>query len=171
MNNNQKQAFSAARLARAAVVAALYVVLTVAFQPLSYAVQIRFSEALTILPLFMPEAIVGLTVGCLISNIFSFAPIDMLIGTLATLVAAILTRFVAGKLKKPWLKFLTGGAFPVALNAVTVPITILIATSSKEYFFFNMLTVFLGEFAAVYVLGGILFFAMIKIYRSNILYS
>lgn len=168
MNNNQKQAFSAARLARAAVVAALYVVLTVAFQPLSYgAVQIRFSEALTILPLFMPEAIVGLTVGCLISNIFSFAPIDMLIGTLATLVAAILTRLVAGKLKNPWLKFLTGGAFPVALNAVTVPITILIATSSKEYFFFNMFTVFLGELAAVYVLGGILFFAMIKIYKEK----
>lgn len=168
MNNNQKQAFSAARLARAAVVAALYVVLTVAFQPLSYgAVQIRFSEALTILPLFMPEAIVGLTVGCLISNIFSFALIDMLIGTLATLVAAILTRLVAGKLKKPWLKFLTGGAFPVALNAVTVPITILIATSSKEYFFFNMFTVFLGELAAVYVLGGILFFAIIKIYKEK----
>lgn len=166
MNNNQKQAFSAARLARAAVVAALYVVLTVAFQPYG-AVQIRFSEALTILPLFMPEAIVGLTVGCLISNIFSFAPIDMLIGTLATLVAAILTRFVAGKLKKPWLKFLAGGAFPAIINAVTVPITILIATSSKEYFFFNMLTVFLGEFAAVYILGGILFFAMIKIYKEK----
>lgn len=167
MNNGKNSAFSAARLARAAVVAALYVVLTVAFQPLSYgAVQIRFSEALTILPLFMPEAIVGLTVGCLISNIFSFAPVDMLIGTLATLLAAILTRYIAGRLKKPWLKFVAGGAFPVVINAVTVPITLLIATSSKEYFFFNMFTVFLGEFAAVYVLGGILFFAMLKIYKN-----
>ena len=167
MNNEKKAAFSAARLARAAAVAALYVVLTVAFQPLSYgAVQIRFSEALTVLPLYMPEAIFGLAVGCLISNIFSFAPVDMLIGTLATLVAAVLTRYIAGKIKKPWLKFIAGGAFPVAINAVTVPITILIATNSKEYFFFNMFTVFLGEFAAVYVLGGFLFFAMLKIYKN-----
>lgn len=168
MNNNQKRSFSATRLARAAVIAALYVVLTVAFQPLSYgAIQIRFSEALTILPLFMTEAIVGVSIGCLISNIFSFTPIDMVIGTLATLVAACLTRFISGKFKKPWLRFLTGGAFPILLNAITVPITLLLVTRSKEYFLFNMLTVFWGEFAAVYVLGGILFFTILKIQNKR----
>ena len=55
-------------------------------------IQFRISEALTILPVFTPAAIPGLAIGCLISNIFSFNPIDMLFGTAATLVAALLTR-------------------------------------------------------------------------------
>lgn len=78
-----------------AVIATMYVVLTFLsnFFGLAYGpIQFRISEALTILPLFTPAAIPGLAVGCLISNIFSFNPIDMIFGTLATLIAALLTR-------------------------------------------------------------------------------
>ena len=61
-------------IAHAAVIAALYVVLTFvanAFGLANYAVQVRFSEALTILPFFPPAAIPGLTIGCLLSNILA----------------------------------------------------------------------------------------------------
>ena len=75
-------------LSQAAMIAALYVVLTLLANALglaNYAIQVRFSEALTILPFFTPAAIPGLTIGCLLSNIFTgCAPLDVLFGTLAT---------------------------------------------------------------------------------------
>ena len=74
----------------AALIAALYVLLTVAFAPLSFGhLQFRASELLTVLACFTPTAIPGLTVGCLLSNIASPLPLDMVFGTLATLLAAI----------------------------------------------------------------------------------
>lgn len=80
------------KLVRTAVIAALYAALTLVFAPISYgAVQFRLSEALTILPLLCPEAIVGLTVGCFLANIPS-GLWDMFLGALATAVAATLTR-------------------------------------------------------------------------------
>ena len=79
-------------LTHAAAIAALYVVLTFlanAFGLANYAVQLRFSEALTILPFFTPAAIPGLFVGCLLSNIFTGAALpDIIFGSLATLIGA-----------------------------------------------------------------------------------
>ena len=73
-------------LAEAAVIGAIYVVLTLLFAPLSYGeIQIRFSEALTILPFFTPAAIPGLFVGCIIANLFGGAiPVDIIFGSIAT---------------------------------------------------------------------------------------
>ena len=79
-------------LAQAAMIAALYIVLTFIANALglaNYAIQVRFSEALTILPYFTPAAIPGLFAGCLLSNILTGCmPLDVIFGSLATLVGA-----------------------------------------------------------------------------------
>ena len=84
------------RLAQAAMIAALYIVLTFIANLLgiaSGAVQIRFSEALTILPYFTVSAVPGLTVGCLLANILTGCALpDIIFGTLATLLGAVFTR-------------------------------------------------------------------------------
>ena len=84
-------------LAEAAVIGAIYVVLTLLFAPLSYGeIQIRFSEALTILPFFTPAAIPGLFVGCIIANLFGGAiPVDIIFGSIATLIGAVFTDSAA----------------------------------------------------------------------------
>ena len=81
-------------LARGALVAALYAALTVALAPISYGpVQFRVSEAMTLLPFYFSEAIPGLFFGCVIANFFGgFGIVDMIFGSLATLIAALLTR-------------------------------------------------------------------------------
>lgn len=92
-------------LARGAIIAALYTALTVLLAPLSYGeVQIRFSEAFTLLPILMPEAVPALLVGCLLSNILGGCSIfDIVFGSLATLLAAVCTR-------RPARQVLAGGA-------------------------------------------------------------
>ena len=81
------------RLCIGGVIAALYAVLTLALPFLSYgAVQIRFSEALTVLPFFLPEAVPGLAIGCFIANLIgSPIALDWIVGTAATLLAALWT--------------------------------------------------------------------------------
>ncbi|MFR8257002.1 MAG: QueT transporter family protein [Ruthenibacterium sp.] len=77
------------RLVRAALIAGIYVALCLVQQPLAYGpVQFRVSEALTLLPIFTPDAVWAVTMGCFLSNLFSMSPWDMLFGTLATLTAA-----------------------------------------------------------------------------------
>lgn len=80
-------------LIQGAVIASIYVVLTFVFAPISYGVmQVRISEALTVLPYFTPVAVPGLFVGCLIANILGpYGAIDMVFGSFATLVSAILS--------------------------------------------------------------------------------
>ena len=82
MKNRKSTVF----IVKSAVIAALYAIMTVVISPLSYGmVQCRFSESLIMLCAFTPAAIPGLTVGCLVANIFSFNPVDMICGTTATL--------------------------------------------------------------------------------------
>ena len=78
-------------LTQAAVIAAIYVVLTIIFAPFSFGeVQVRISEALTVLPFFTPAAIPGLFVGCIIANLFGGAiPADIIFGSIATLLGAL----------------------------------------------------------------------------------
>ena len=86
--NNLKNTYF---LAYGAVIAAIYVALTMAFQPISFGpVQFRISEALCILPFFTPAAIPGLFVGCFLSNLFcGAAGLDIVFGSLATLIGAV----------------------------------------------------------------------------------
>lgn len=111
MNNTNK---SLVRLLQGALIAAIYAVLTLAFAPLSYGqLQIRFAEALTVLPALTPAAIPGLAVGCLIANILGpGGPVDIVFGTLATLIAA----YMSYKMPRKWLVPLP----PVIVNAIVV---------------------------------------------------
>ena len=91
-------------LVHAAVIAALYVVLTLLANALglaNYAIQVRFSEALTILPFFTPAAIPGLFVGCILSNLLTGCmPLDVVFGSLATLAGALGTYFLSSPLRR-----------------------------------------------------------------------
>ena len=146
---------------KAALIAALYAVLTYACAALGLAygeVQFRFSEALTILPLFCPAAIPGLTIGCLLSNILStINPIDMVVGTLATLLAAIFTRMLRNVTVKqyPLLSLL----MPILFNGVFVGAEIAYFAGDGVFmqaFVPASLSVAAGEAAVVLILGTVL---------------
>lgn len=153
--NNQNQVML---LVQAAMIAALYVVLTFIANALglaSSAIQIRFSEALTILPYFTPAAIPGLFIGCLLSNVMTGCALpDIIFGTLATLIGAIFTR----KLRRyKWLAPIP----PILSNAVIVPFVLLYAYGIKPLWF-SFVTVTAGEIISCGVLGMILLFSLQK---------
>lgn len=133
-------------IVRSAVIAALYAALTLALYPISFgAVQFRVSEALTLLPIVMPEAIPGLFVGCLVSNLIgSTTPWDIIFGSLATLIAAILTY--ATRRNKILAAF-----WPVLCN--TVIVGLVLALTLDLPVFLTMGEVGLGELAVVYTVG------------------
>ena len=145
-------------LAQGAVIAAIYTVLTLLAAVLNLAygpVQFRFSEALTILPIFTPAAIPGLAVGCLLSNLWSnYGVADIVFGTLATLLAAIGTRMVRNIRFKniPFLAPLP----PVLCNAVIIGAEIAYFTPGGFLwagFWSAFLSVGAGELVVCYVLG------------------
>lgn len=142
--------FSARKLTFTAAIAAIYVVLTVTLAPLSYGwMQFRVSEALTILPFFTPLAIPGLTIGVLIANLYSSAGIlDLIIGPLATLIAAILTS----RIKNKWLAPIP----PIVVNAVLIGAMLGILFSSEVTIPMAMLWVGIGQFGVLYTLGMML---------------
>lgn len=150
-------------ICHAAMIAALYVVLTLcinAFGLASGAIQVRISEALTILPYFTPAAIPGLVIGCLISNtITGCALLDILLGSFATLLGALgsyaLCRF-------KWLVPLP----PIIANTLIVPYVLRIAYGVEDGIFYLMGTVCAGEILSCYVLGMILLFALDKSHKS-----
>ena len=150
-------------LTQAAMIAAIYVVLTFvanAFGLANYAVQVRFSEALTILPIFTPAGIPGLFIGCLISNILTGCAIpDIIFGSLATLIGAFGTRALKSN------RFLAVLP-PIAANAIIVPL-ILKYAYGLEPLWFSFLTVTTGEIISCGVLGLLLAFALNK-YRKQI---
>lgn len=160
-----KKTGKAVFLTYSAVIAAAYTVLTLVSGALGLgygAIQLRISEALTILPIFTPAAIPGLTVGCIIANIFSFNPVDMLVGTLGTLIAAILTR----KTKHITLKGapLLALFWPVIINAVLVGAELALlyfpADAVASAFAVSALQVGAGQFIVCYGLGLPLYFAL-----------
>lgn len=148
-------------LTQAAMIAALYVVLTFVVTPsitANYAVQVRFSEALTILPYFTPAAIPGLFIGCLISNILTgCALLDIIFGSIATLIGALVTY----RLRKfKWLAPIP----PMAANALIVPFVLKFAYGI-EPIWFSFLTVTAGEIISCGILGMILLLTLEK-YRT-----
>ncbi|MBE7092163.1 MAG: QueT transporter family protein [Clostridiales bacterium] len=137
------------QLTRGAVVGALYTVLTLLLAPISFgALQFRVSEALTVLPFIMPEAVLGLTVGCFISNIISSSIIDAIFGTLATFLAALVTL----KIKKIYLAPLPA----VVFNSVIVGAVVTVMTVEFTLINFLMIALSIGisEFIICYA-GGI----------------
>ncbi len=145
-------------LVQAAMIAAIYVVLTFianAFGLANYAIQVRFSEALTILPYFTPAAIPGLFIGCLLSNILTGCAMpDIIFGSLATLIGAVLTRILR---KNKWLAPVP----PIAANAVIVPFVLLYAYGIRPLWL-SFITVTVGEIISCGILGMLLLFALQK---------
>ena len=167
-------------IAQAAMIAALYVVLTLLANALglaNYAIQLRFSEALTILPFFTPAAIPGLFVGCLIANLLTGAmPLDIIFGSLATLIGALGTYALAKHFRKSgknhtakqelskekascknqtlakWLSPLP----PIIANTIVVPFVLSYVYHLPGSIPYFMLTVGLGEVLSCGVLGMIL---------------
>lgn len=144
-------------LVRAAVIAAMYAALTLVTYTFSYGnIQFRVSEALTVLPLFYFEAIPGLFVGCLLANIAS-TPMDMLIGPIATLIAAILTY-----ISRKWY---LGILPPIIINALAVPV-IFLSMPEMPIYWVNVLTVGIGQVLSVAGLGIPLYFAYKPLYKK-----
>ena len=146
-------------ITQAAMIAAIYVVLTIfisAFNLASGAIQVRISEALTILPFFTPAAIPGLFIGCLFSNfITGCAPYDVLFGSLATLIGA----FGTYALRK--YKFLAPVP-PIVANTIIVPFILAFVYQVEDAIPFLMLTVGIGEVISCGILGMLLLFALQK---------
>lgn len=145
-------------MVQAAMIAAIYVVLTFvanAFGLANYAVQVRFSEALTILPYFTPAAIPGLFIGCILSNILTGCALpDIIFGSIATLIGAVLTRALR---KNKWLAPIP----PIVSNAIIVPFVLLYAYGIKPLWL-SFITVTIGEIISCGVLGMLLLFALKK---------
>lgn len=138
------------KLTHAAVIAALYAAVTLLAAPISFGtLQCRVSEALCVLPWLLPEASWGLFAGCLLSNLLSGAgPLDVVFGSLATLLAALLTR----RCPRKWL----AGLPPVLLNALIVGAVLAYSTVPERplpAFLLFSGQIALGEAAAVYLLG------------------
>ena len=158
-------------MTRCAIIAALYVVLTYLsflFGLASGPVQFRLSEALCILPVFLPEGVVGLTLGCLLSNLITGGHIlDIVFGTLATAIGAIGTRALLKIKRFPYILY----TLPSILsNAIIVPLVLCYTLNggySNAFFFPTVGSVALGEAVVCLVLGSLLYLAIKK--RPSIL--
>lgn len=153
--------FTTKQLATAGIIAAIYTVMGLLSSVFGIAygpIQCRFSEALTVLPFFLPEAVPGLLIGCIVTNLMStVGPLDLVLGSLATLLAALWTARVRNR----WLAPLP----PVLCN--TVIIGAMIAWYEVGFtdafwgmFAFNALTVGIGQILACYGLGVLLMKAL-----------
>ena len=139
-------------LTKAGVIAACYVVITIAFAPFGFGeVQVRISEMLTILPIFGTAAIPGLFVGCIIGNIFGGAVVlDVIFGSIATLIGAVGTYLLRNK------PIYIATIPPIVSNAVIVPFVLKYAYGSPMPIPLMMLTVGIGEIISCGVLGSLL---------------
>lgn len=151
---------STSYVTKAAFIAALYVVLTELSAQFGLSgtnvIQFRISEALTVLPFFTSAAIPGLAIGCFLSNLLTGAAVwDVVFGTLATLIGAVLT-YVLRRYK--WLAPVP----PILANTVIVPFVLRYAYGFADAWWFLALTVFIGEFACCGVLGMLLLFVVNK---------
>lgn len=144
-------------MTEAAIIAALYVVLVLLFEPISFsAIQFRIAEALTILPYFTVAAIPGVTIGCLIANIIGGSFLDIIFGTLATLIAAVCTYLLR---KHKYLAPVP----PILSNMIIIPWVLRFAYGDTQPIWFLMLTVGIGEIISCAVIGMVLLYALVNV--------
>lgn len=135
-------------LIQSAVIAAVYAILTIVLMPFSYGVmQVRVSEALTVLPYFTPAAIPGLFIGCLTANMLGpYGPVDMVLGSGATLLAAVCSYYLR---KRPLLVPLP----PVVANGIIIGSMLYYVYLVPIPLIACILWVAFGELIACYVIG------------------
>jgi uncharacterized membrane protein len=149
-------------LCETALIAAIYAALTLLLAPISYGpIQMRVSEALCVLPFFTPAGVPGLFIGCVLANLYTIGlgPLDIIFGSLATLIAAFLTWKIRNKNK--WLLPLPS----VLVNAFIVGWVLTVQYGIS--YPFNVLTVGAGQAIACYVIGMPLWFLLNR-YRNTI---
>lgn len=155
------------RLVRAAMVAAIYVVLCLVLAPFSYgAVQVRLAEMLCLLPVFGAEYIVAVTLGCFLANLLGSTLVDVVFGTAATLVACLLT-YAVRKMRVGGLA-IPAAVPPIVSNAVIVgalELTFFLpgVTGTAALAAWNALTVGIGEVVSCGILGV----ALVKLMESS----
>ncbi len=173
-----KNFFTTKRICRAGVIAALYVALTCVFGLIAYQgiLQIRPAEALCILPLFFPEAIPALWIGCMLANLFSgYGWYDIVFGGLATLAAAFLTYGAGRLIKNHVLKIVAGGFLPVIINAVIIPLIIVFLYGDlcgyealSIAYWVNFGSMCATESLWIYGLGSMLYFAIVGLQKKGV---
>ncbi|MCD7728370.1 MAG: QueT transporter family protein [Clostridia bacterium] len=162
--------WNAKMLCRAGVIAALYTVLTWSLGSLAYGpLQVRPAEALCVLPLFFPEAVPALYVGCILANLFSgYGVYDIFLGSLATLLAAALTYLTGKIVKNNVLRVVIGGIFPILLNAFIVPAVWILAGTPDVVYWYEFGVMILNEALWIYVLGIPLYFAVLRLRNRGV---
>ena len=158
----KRNIFTSRFLAQAGIIAAVYVALVLIFAPISFGpIQFRVAEALTILPFFTPAAIPGVTIGCLIGNLIGMGePLDIIFGTLATLIGAFGSYALRGN---KWLVPLP----PILANTIIIPWVLRFAYGEAKSIPYLMATVGLGEVLAIYVLGMILLLVLERLPKKT----
>ena len=142
-----------------AVIAALYAALTIALAPISYGpVQFRVSEVLTALPFLMPGSVLGITIGCVLANLYTGSVLDIVFGSLATFLAGLCTAWFGTKGNTVKNRVL-GCLMPVVFNAVIVGAVLTWGYQIQEFdsplksYAFNALTVGIGEAGVLYLIA------------------
>ena len=155
---------TAKTITQGAAIAAIYVVLTILANALGLAnhvIQVRFSEALTILPYFTPVAIPGLFVGCIIANIVTGCmPLDTVFGSMATLLGALGTYLISNKLNHNKTAQYLAPVPPIIANTLIVPFVLAYVYKFEGSIPYFMLTVGIGELISCGILGLILLKAL-----------
>ncbi|MBQ8302375.1 MAG: QueT transporter family protein [Clostridia bacterium] len=148
---------------RGALIAALYVIMTLVSSLVGLAsgvIQFRISEALCILPIFFPEAVPGLFVGCLLSNLLAGGVVwDVIFGSIATLIGAYGAYLLRGLPQdKIWVATLP----TILSNMIIVPFVLIFAYGAPDSYFFLAITVGIGEIVCAGVLGSGLYYLLKK---------
>lgn len=151
-------------ITRAALIAAIYVIITYILKPISYGpLQIRISEVLTLLPVVESSAVLGLFAGCFIANLLGgMGPWDIYLGSFLTLVSAYLTSKTDN--------LFVGAIPPIVLNMFGV--SFYVSKLSGIPYFLTTLTIGIGQFITVFCIGIPIFLAMkktglIKIFKKD----
>lgn len=166
-------------ISTAAIVAALYVVLSLLTYTFSYLeIQCRVAEALCMTIFYTPAGILGVIIGCFITNLLGGSPIDMIFGTAATLIAALMTYPIARTIRKkngPVLKMKHALLIPiptVLVNAIVIPFVLYFgyqvtsfanAESMIPVLLLLSLSVFIGEVISCYVIGPVFVIALNRV--------
>ena len=149
-------------ITQSALIAALYVVLTMIVAPIAFGpIQFRVSEVLCVLPYFLTSAVPGVTIGCFLANLLcGAATLDVVFGSIATLIGAVGSYYLGKKNK--WLVCIP----PILSNTIIVPWVLRYAYGSTDLIPYAMLTVGIGEILAIGVLGNILLVTLERHYKA-----
>ena len=166
-----KNNFSTYHLARAGIIAGLYVAVSFIIAPFaSGAIQVRLSEGLTILAIILPESIPALFVGCLLSNLITGCAIyDVIFGSLITLISAIFSYFSTKRIKNIPLKIFIGGLFPILFNAFLLPLIWQWCYGFGQYVYIVQVAFLLiGQAISVYAIGTPIYLTVKRLKEKNV---